>query len=59
MIELTDLVEVLYTILESKGVCVVEFEKVRLAKWEKCGGFKEKAFFDECRGMRGCTLKQY
>lgn len=40
--ELADLVEVIYGILASKGVSVEEFEKVRLAKLEDRGGFKEK-----------------
>jgi predicted house-cleaning noncanonical NTP pyrophosphatase (MazG superfamily) len=42
--ELADLVEVVYAILESKGVSVEEFEKVRLDKREQRGGFKEKLF---------------
>ncbi|KRE70884.1 nucleoside triphosphate pyrophosphohydrolase [Paenibacillus sp. Soil750] len=42
--ELADLVEVVYAILESKGVSFEEFEKVRLAKREERGGFKEKLF---------------
>jgi predicted house-cleaning noncanonical NTP pyrophosphatase (MazG superfamily) len=40
--ELADLVEVVYAILESKGVGVEEFEKIRLKKREERGGFKEK-----------------
>ncbi|MFF2886903.1 phosphoribosyl-ATP pyrophosphohydrolase [Paenibacillus sp. NPDC057967] len=40
--ELADLIEVVYAIIESKGVSIVDFEKVRMAKKEDKGGFKEK-----------------
>jgi predicted house-cleaning noncanonical NTP pyrophosphatase (MazG superfamily) len=40
--ELADLVELVYAILESKGIGVEEFEKVRLAKREGHGGFERK-----------------
>lgn len=40
--ELADIVEVVYGILESRGVSIEDFEKVRLAKKEERGGFKEK-----------------
>lgn len=40
--ELTDLVEVVYAILENKGVSINDFEKVRLAKHEERGGFKDR-----------------
>lgn len=44
--ELADLVEVVYGILESKGVNVEDFEKVRLDKWKERGGFKERLFLE-------------
>lgn len=40
--ELADLVEVVYGILESKGISIEEFEMTRLKKWKDRGGFKEK-----------------
>lgn len=40
--ELADILEVVYAILESKGVSIEEFEKVRLAKKDDRGWFKEK-----------------
>ncbi|MCY9696423.1 nucleoside triphosphate pyrophosphohydrolase [Paenibacillus alginolyticus] len=40
--ELADLVEVVYGILETKGVSIEDFEKVRLTKKAEYGGFKEK-----------------
>lgn len=40
--ELADLVEVVYAILESKGISSDEFEKLRLQKKEERGGFEEK-----------------
>ncbi|MBW7456093.1 hypothetical protein ACFOLF_32515 [Paenibacillus sepulcri] len=42
--ELVDLVELVYGILESKCVSIEEFEKLRLTKKDKRGGFKEKLF---------------
>lgn len=42
--ELADLVEVVYAILESNGVSIEEFEKLRKEKIEGRGGFKEKLF---------------
>jgi predicted house-cleaning noncanonical NTP pyrophosphatase (MazG superfamily) len=39
--ELADLVEVIYAILESKGVALDDFDKKRLAKKEAKGGFKD------------------
>lgn len=50
--ELADLVEVLYAILESKGVSVEDFEKVRLAKREERGGFKEKLFLGSVKEIK-------
>ncbi|NHN34682.1 nucleoside triphosphate pyrophosphohydrolase [Paenibacillus agricola] len=40
--ELADLVEVVYAILDNKGLSIEEFEKVRLAKQAERGGFKDK-----------------
>lgn len=40
--ELADLVEVVYAILENSGVSIEEFERLRLAKLEDRGGFREK-----------------
>ena len=42
--ELADLVEVVYAILDQKGVSIQEFESCRKAKREKRGGFKEKLY---------------
>lgn len=42
--ELADLVELIYAILDNKGVSIDEFEKIRLAKQEKRGGFKERLY---------------
>jgi predicted house-cleaning noncanonical NTP pyrophosphatase (MazG superfamily) len=40
--ELADLVEVVYAILDNKGLSISEFEKVRLAKQSERGGFKDR-----------------
>ncbi|MFK4345009.1 MULTISPECIES: nucleoside triphosphate pyrophosphohydrolase [unclassified Paenibacillus] len=40
--ELADLVEVVYAILDNKGISIEEFELVRLEKKKKRGGFGEK-----------------
>nr|WP_205516373.1 nucleoside triphosphate pyrophosphohydrolase [Paenibacillus sp. SYP-B3998] len=40
--ELADLVEVVYAILDNKGVSIDSFEKVRLDKQAEHGGFKDK-----------------
>lgn len=40
--ELADLIEVIYAIVEQKGLSIEEFEKIRSAKKEERGGFKEK-----------------
>lgn len=45
--ELADLVEVIYALLECKGVSREEFEKIRVAKVEERGGFKEKLLLKE------------
>lgn len=42
--ELADMVEVIYAILESKGVSIEEFEQVRLSKKADRGGFAKKLF---------------
>lgn len=42
--ELADIVGLVYGILESKGVSIENFEKVRLAKKDLRVGFKEKLF---------------
>lgn len=42
--ELADLVELVYTILDNKGVSIDEFEQIRLAKQEKRGGFKDRLY---------------
>ncbi|MFD0694961.1 phosphoribosyl-ATP pyrophosphohydrolase [Paenibacillus sp. GCM10027628] len=42
--ELADLVEVVYGILKTKGVSIEDFEKVRLAKKDERGGFRERLF---------------
>lgn len=39
-----DIVEVIYAIVESKGICVDEFEQVRVTKREDRGGFAKKLF---------------
>jgi len=45
--ELADLVEVIYALLECKGVSLDEFEKIRVDKVEKRGGFKKKLLLKE------------
>ncbi|MGG1640099.1 nucleoside triphosphate pyrophosphohydrolase [Paenibacillus sp. NRS-1782] len=40
--ELADSVEVVYAILDNKGISIEEFELVRLEKKKKRGGFGEK-----------------
>lgn len=45
--ELADLVEVVYALLDCKGVSLEEFEKIRLDKVEKRGGFKKKLLLKE------------
>ena len=44
--ELADIVEVIYGILDSMSVSKDEFEKVRLGKREKRGGFEKKIFLE-------------
>lgn len=45
--ELADLVEVIYGILDSMNVSIDEFEKLRIAKVDKRGAFKEKIFLEK------------
>ncbi|MFH5183072.1 phosphoribosyl-ATP pyrophosphohydrolase [Paenibacillus sp. TAB 01] len=40
--ELADLVELVYAVLDNKGVSLKDFEKVRLEKREERGGFEHK-----------------
>ncbi len=40
--ELADLLEVLFTIVEAKGIHITEFEQIRKEKEDKRGGFKQK-----------------
>lgn len=42
--ELADLVEVIYAILKYKGISIEEFEKIRLDKKTKRGGFDKGVF---------------
>ncbi|AFH59642.1 pyrophosphohydrolase domain-containing protein [Paenibacillus caseinilyticus] len=42
--ELADLVELVYAILDNKGISIDDFEKVRIAKQEKRGAFKERLY---------------
>ncbi|MGI6066940.1 MAG: phosphoribosyl-ATP pyrophosphohydrolase [Bacillota bacterium] len=45
--ELADLVEVIYAILELKGVPLVEFEKIRKEKVEARGAFQKRLLLKE------------
>lgn len=45
--ELADLVEVVYALLEYKGVPREQFEKVRIAKAEERGAFKKRLLLKE------------
>ncbi len=42
--ELADMVEVIFAIVEQYGISIEEFEKLRLFKREKRGGFDQKLF---------------
>jgi len=44
--ELADLVELVYAILEYKGVSLEEFENIRLKKKDKRGGFDKRIFLE-------------
>lgn len=48
--ELADLVEVVYALLDYKGVTIEEFEKIRLSKVEKRGAFKKQLLLKEVIG---------
>ena len=45
--ELADLVEVVYALLDSKGVSREEFEKIRVRKVDERGAFKKKLLLKE------------
>ena len=45
--ELADIVEVVYGILNSMGVSVDAFERVRKSKVEKRGAFQDRVFLEE------------
>ena len=45
--ELSDIVEVIYGILNSMGISVQEFEKVRKGKKEKRGAFEKRIYLEE------------
>ncbi len=49
--ELADLIEVVYALLELKGISIEEFEKIRVAKVEKRGAFKKRLFLKEVKGF--------
>ena len=44
--EMADVLEVLYAIAEARGYSVEELERVRVAKAEKRGGFKDRIFLE-------------
>lgn len=44
IVELVDLVEVVYSILAARGVTPAEFEALRVKKREARGGFEERVF---------------
>ena len=45
--ELADIVEVIYGLLDAKGVTLEEFERIRNGKVEKRGAFKKKIFLEK------------
>ena len=45
--ELADILEVVYTISETRGVSKEKLERTRKEKLEKVGGFKNKIILDE------------
>lgn len=45
--ELADLVEVVYAILDVRGVSLAEFEKIRQEKVDARGAFKDRLFLKE------------
>jgi predicted house-cleaning noncanonical NTP pyrophosphatase (MazG superfamily) len=42
--ELADMVEVIFAIVEQHGISIQEFERLRLSKREKRGGFDQRLF---------------
>lgn len=44
--ELADIVEVVYGLLDAKGVSLEEFEKIRIGKVKKRGAFKERIYLE-------------
>lgn len=44
--ELADLQEVIYAILDERKISKEEFEKIRLAKVERRGAFKDRVFLE-------------
>lgn len=44
--ELADIVEVIYGLLDAKGVSLEAFEKIRIGKVEKRGAFKKRIFLE-------------
>ena len=47
--ELADLVEVVYALLDYKGISKEEFKKIRIAKVEERGAFKNRLLLREVR----------
>lgn len=45
--ELADLQEVIYAIIKAKGISVAEFEKIRINKADKRGGFEKRILLKE------------
>jgi predicted house-cleaning noncanonical NTP pyrophosphatase (MazG superfamily) len=45
--ELADMVEVVYALLDYKGISIEEFEKVRILKVEERGAFKKRLLLKE------------
>ena len=45
--ELADVVEVIYGLLDAKGVSLEEFEKIRTGKVEKRGAFKDRIYLEK------------
>jgi predicted house-cleaning noncanonical NTP pyrophosphatase (MazG superfamily) len=49
--ELADLVEVVYALLDFKGVSIDAFENIRVAKAEERGAFKKKLLLKEVKTL--------
>jgi len=45
--EMADVMEVIYAILDFKGITMSEVEKIRSIKKEKRGGFSQRIFLEE------------